>query len=115
MGVIAFPGDRSRVFRSADLARSRQRGRKQRPRLKPQIERINVLLEELEGITGHSSEVPSAMLAWARTIVCKAEQKLGLRDTAQQATPILDEEGDPQPHVDREALERLYHSLDPYQ
>jgi hypothetical protein len=114
MGVIAFPGDRPRVFRSADLTRFRQRGRKQRPRLKLQIERITALLKELEGITGHSSEVPSAMLAWARTVVCKAEQKLELRDTAQQATPILDEEGDPQPHVDREALERLYHSLDPY-
>jgi hypothetical protein len=115
MGVIAFPGDRSRAFRSADLAKSRQRGRKQRPRLKPQIERITALLEELEGITGHSNEVPSAMLARARAVVCKAELKLGLRDVAQPATPILEEEGDPQPHVDREVLERLFQPRDRYQ
>ena len=41
----------------------------QRPRLKPQIERITALLEELEGITGHSSEVPSTMLV--RPGACK--------------------------------------------
>jgi hypothetical protein len=115
MGVIAFPGDRSRAFRSADLTRSRQRGRKQRPQLKLQIGRITALLEELEGMTGHPSEVPSAMLAQARAVVCKAEQKLGLRDTAQPATPILEEEGDPQPHVDREVLERLFQPRDRYQ
>ena len=55
------------------------------------------------------------MVARARAGVCKAEQKLGLRDAAEPATPINEKEGDPQPHVDREALERLYHSLDPYQ
>jgi hypothetical protein len=115
MGVIAFPAGRSRTLRSADLARSWQRSRKQRPRLTAQIERTTALLEELEGITGHSSEVPSAMLARARAVVCKTELKLGLRDVAQPATPILEEEGDPQPHVDREALERLFQPWDRYQ
>jgi len=52
------------------------------------------------------------MLAQARASICKAEQMLGLRDVAQSAPPILEEEGDPQPHVDREALERLYRFLD---
>jgi hypothetical protein len=115
MGVIAFPGARSRTIRSADLARFWQRGRKQRPRLKPQIERITAPLQELEGITGHSREVPSAMLARARAVVCKAELKLGLRYVVQPATPIREEEADPQPHVDREVLERLFQPRDRYQ
>jgi hypothetical protein len=113
MGVIAFPAGRSRT--SADLARFRQWGRKQRPRLRLQIERITALLEELEGITGHSSEVPSALLARAHAVVCKAELKLGLRDAVRPATPILEEEGDPQPHVDWEVLERLFQARDRYQ
>jgi hypothetical protein len=116
MGVIAFPGDRARVFRSADLTRTRQRGHKQPQRLKPQIERINALLEELEGLTGHSSEMPSAMLTRARAIVCKAEQKLGLRDVGHSTLPgLVDGEGDPQPHVDREVLDRLLYSPEPRQ
>jgi hypothetical protein len=52
------------------------------------------------------------MLAQARASICKAEQMLGLRDVAQSAPPTLEEEGDPQPHVDPEALERLYRFLD---
>ena len=88
------------------------RAKKRPPRLELQIERITRLLEELEGIAAHSSKVPPAMLARARANICTAEQMLGLRDMA-QSPPILEEEGDPQPHVDHEALERLYHARDP--
>jgi hypothetical protein len=116
MGVIAFPGDRARAFRSADLAKTRQRSRKQRPRLKPQIERINALLEELEGLTGHSSGTPSAMLTRARAIVCQAEQKLGPHDVGHSTLPSqVEADGDPQPHVEREVLDRLLYSPEPRQ
>ena len=111
--VIEFPKHRGGESRGVGTKRSALH-RQRPPRLELQIGRINALLEELESITGYSSKVPSAMLARARA-GCKAEQKLGLRDAAEPATPIIEEEGDPQPHVDREALERLYHSLDPYQ
>ena len=115
--MIAFPGVRARrIARKMPLPRSPR----QRPPLTEQIERITALLdelvlEELEAITGHSREVPSAMLARARAVVCKAELKLGLRDVVQPATPILEGEGDPQPHVDREVLERLFQPRDRYQ
>jgi hypothetical protein len=109
--IIAFPGSRSSsACRRATTNRSAQRSRRPPPRLRLQIERITALLEELEGITGHSSEAPSVMLA--RPSICKAEQMLGLRDVAQSAPPIIEEEGDPHPHVDHEALERLYRFLD---
>ena len=113
--VIDFPKYRGGESRGVGTKKPVLHRQRRPPRLELQIGRINALLEELEGITGYSSKVPSAMLARARAGVCKAEQKLGLRDAAEPATPIIEKEGDPQPHVDREALERLYHSLDPYQ
>jgi hypothetical protein len=91
--VIEFPKHRAGEIRGVRTKRSALRRQRRPPRLELQIERINVLLEELEDITGHSNEVPSAMLARARAGVCKAEQKLGLRYVAQPATPILEEEG----------------------
>jgi hypothetical protein len=110
--VIEFSRYQAGEYRGVRTKRSALRRQRRTPRLELQIGRITALLEELEGIAGHSSEVPSAMLARARAGVCKAEQRLGLRDVAQPTPPILEEEGDPQPHVDREALERLYHLLD---
>ena len=111
--VIEFPKHRAGEYRSVGAIKPALRAQKRPPRLKLQIERITRLLEELEGIAGHSSKVPPAMLAQARANICAAEQILGLRDVAQSAPPILEEEGDPQPHVDHEALERLYHAQDP--
>ncbi len=113
--VIAFPGVRARTRRSAGK-KSLPRGRKRQPQLKVQIERITALLEELEDISGHSSKLPPAMLAHARTSIRKAERMLGLRDDmGHAASPIPGQEGDPQPHVDRDVLERLFNSQDQYQ
>ena len=112
--VIAFPGVRASGRRTAGT-KSLPHRRRQRPQLKAQIERISALLEELNALSGASSKVPPAMLAQARDSICDAEQDLGLRQVPAAAPPLLEQEGDPQPYVDREALERLYHSLDPYQ
>jgi len=110
--VIAFPGVRAstrRIGRKMSLPRSQR----QRPPLKVQIERITALLKELEDISGHSSKLPPTMLARTRGSICKAERMLGLRDdVASAAPPILEQEGDPQPHVDREVLERHFNSGD---
>ena len=113
--VIEFPKHRTGEHRSVGARKAPVRTQKRTPRLKLQIERITRLLEELEGIAGHSSTVPRAMLARARANICAAEQMPGLRGGAQSAPPILEEEGDPQPHVDHEALERLFHARDPKQ
>ena len=108
--VIAFPGVRAstrRIGRKMSLPRSQR----QRPPLKVQIERITALLKELEDISDHASKLPPAMLARARDGICNAEQVLGLR----QVPPLLQQEGGPQPHVDREVLERHFNSPDQHQ
>jgi hypothetical protein len=72
-------------------------------------------LEELEGISVHSSGVPSAMLMHARTSISRAEQVLGLRDVAHSPATLAEDEGDPQPCIAREVLERLFHYRNPHQ
>jgi len=113
--VIAFPGVRARTRRLGKKM-SLPRSPRQRPQLSVQIERITALLEELEDISGQTSNLPPAMLAQARDGSCNAEQFLGLRDDIANAAPqTLEQEGDPQPHVDREALEHHFNSRDQYQ
>src|SRR5215475_1993150 len=112
--VIAFPGVRAstrRIGRKMSLPRSQR----QRPPLKVQIERITALLKELEDISDHASKLPPAMLARARDGICNAEQVLGLRQVPEAVSPLLQQESDPQPHVDREVLERHFNSRDQYQ
>jgi hypothetical protein len=112
--VIAFPGVRAstrRIARKMSLPRSPR----QRPPLTVQIERITALLEELEDISAHASNLPPVMLARARDGICNAEQVLGLRQVPDAVPPILEQEGDPQPHVDREVLERHFNSRNQYQ
>jgi hypothetical protein len=112
--VIAFPGVRvstRRIARKMSLPRS---GRQRLP-LTVQIERIKGLLEELEDISAHASNLPPAMLARARDGICNAEQVLGLRQVPDAVPPLLQQEGDPQPHVDCEVLERHFNSADQYQ
>jgi hypothetical protein len=113
--VIAFPGVRASTRRIARKM-SLPRGPRQRPQLTVQIERITALLGELEDISGHSSKLPPTMLARTRGSICKAERMRGLHDdVANAAPPILEQKGDPQPHVDREVLERHFKSRDQYQ
>ncbi|MBN9091219.1 MAG: hypothetical protein J0J01_30240 [Reyranella sp.] len=71
------------------------------------IERIGVLVGELEALSQRADQVPSslviemrAMLENARRILEKCGQRPADRD-----------EGDPQPDVDRDVLERMYRAL----
>jgi hypothetical protein len=109
--VIAFPGVRASTRRTARKM-SLSRSPSHRPRLTVQIERITALLEELEDMSAHASNLPPAMLARARDGICNAEQVLGLRQVPDAVPPLLQQEGDPQPHVDREILERHFNSRD---
>jgi len=63
-------------------------------------------------MSAHASNLPPAMLARARDGICNAEQVLGLRHVPDAVPPLLQQEGDPQPHVDREILERHFNSRD---
>ena len=113
--VIAFPRTRASAY-CTKAEKSSLRGRRRRPQLKVQVERITALIEELEDMSRHSSEVPSAMLTRARASICKVEEMLEPSCVGHLAPPALvEDEGDPQPHVDRKLLERLIRSLDPYQ
>jgi hypothetical protein len=71
------------------------------------IERITVLVGEIEALSQRAGQVPSslmvemhAMLENARRILEKCGQR-----------PLDRDEGDPQPEVDREILERMYRTL----
>lgn len=112
--VIAFPGNRTSACCGGKTKKSLQ-GWKRRPQLKMQMERIALLLDELEDIAPHSGEA-SATLARARASICKVEERLSARGLDHSAPPpVVEDERNPQPHIDREVLERFFHSLDPYQ
>ena len=72
-----------------------------RARLEQQIARITALLEELEGMG--ADHVAPALVARAQAGLRKA------REVVQPAQLELE----PQPEVDREAVERMYRSLEP--
>lgn len=81
-----------------------------------QIERVTALLEELRDVSDSSSPLLPAMLARTRTSIRNAERILGLGDdTTHRLSPILEQEGDPQPEVDRVVLDRLFKPQDQYQ
>ena len=112
--VIAFPiigaSNHSRAGKT-----SLPRGRK-RPKLKLQFERITALLDELEDLTRSSRKLSPRMLTQARNRVFSARHVLELHDDVIRAAQLgLGPDGDPQPHVDPEALDRFFNSQDKHQ
>ena len=84
------------------------RGPAGQARLEQQIARISGLLEELENLTGGAT---APLLVQARASIEKAGRILpGGR--FEVTGPEETGEGDPQPDVDRELLERMYCNLD---
>ena len=86
---------RHRGFRPAKAARQHS--------LEQQIARITALLDELDELNGGGEAVPAWLAGQAEATLSRA--RLSLRPAA--------DESDPQPQVDREALERMYRSLEP--
>jgi hypothetical protein len=70
-----------------------------------QVARIARLLSELEELTQTSKDVPAATLTHARASLDKA------RRIIRPWTGHDELEGDPQPEVDDERLERMYRDL----
>ena len=98
--IIHFQA-RRRQSMAQGLAAAPRSGR----RIEQQIARIADLVDELEGLTRSSRDVPPGVIAKARVTMDKARRLVvGLG---------LDEEGDPQPEVDRSVLERLYRGFTP--
>ena len=76
--------------------------------LDEQITRIVGLLEELEDLTRNSPDVPATLRLRAQASIDLAGGVL----RAARGRPADDATDDPQPEIDREALERMYRDLD---
>jgi hypothetical protein len=72
------------------------------------VQRITVLLGEIEALGQQADDVPSPLLSEMRAILEKARRVLEAC-TSKSTTAAGD--GDPQPDVDREILERMYRAL----
>ena len=112
--IIPFPGSRADTNRTLSTLRPRRCGRRLSSQVRAQIERIADLLEELEAISGHSSELSPAMQARVRDSISKASLIVQPLGQAQRAPGVVEDEGDPQPHVPREVLERVFQSREPH-
>jgi hypothetical protein len=96
---------RSELYRQQPVPRAPSQGASLCSPVELQVARISRLLSELEELTREPDEVPSATLNQAR---------LGLERARRVIRPWMafDEvEGDPQPEVDDERLERMYRDL----
>jgi len=109
--VIEFPGKRPGARQGAEpIATNDTRqmpplGRKPPRLLKARVRRITALLAELDRISPPSAEI-SAMLTQARASICRVEERgRGLVDAG---PAVVEVEGDSQPHVDRDVLERHF-------
>jgi hypothetical protein len=110
--IIPFPS-RADTNRTLSTLRPPRRGRRLSSQVRAQVERIADLLEELEAISDHSSEL-SAMQARVRDSISKASLIVQPLGQAQRAPAVVEDEGDPQPHVPREVLERVFQSREPH-
>ena len=109
--VIAFPGNWAGADRGPKVKKVRPGSRKRPPQIEARVERINVLLAELEELTPCSGEVSTA-LNRARVTISKVEERLASLGFARSAPAAIEDEGDAQPHVDREVLERHFQTTD---
>jgi hypothetical protein len=104
--VIPFPGKWAGTYTSAKTKKIRPGSRKRQPQIEAQVERITGLLSELEDLSPRSADV-SAVLTQAHATIEQMRRRLVSR-----GVPLLEDDGDAQPHVDREALERHFQSLE---
>jgi hypothetical protein len=81
-----------------------------------QIARIGSLLEELEQLSHCASHVPLPLLVQARHSIEKARDALKscmqiVHGAPAESVIAGGDQGDPQPDVDRDMLDRLYYNL----
>ena len=103
--IIEFPSrDTNRASLYRTLAPPRPDGQAV---LRLQIARISALLEELEDLIGSADGRSSPHLMQARSTIERTRRLLTSR------TEATENDGDPQPDVDRSLLERMYRDLNP--
>lgn len=98
--IIEFPNtNRASLYRTQAVPRPDGQAV-----LRLQVARISALLEELEDLIGSADGRSSPHLLQARSTVERTRRIL---------TSRTDNDGDPQPDVDRSLLERMYRDLNP--
>ena len=86
------------------------KGRSGRPSGRAElVQRITVLLVEIEALGQRAADVPPAVLSEMRAILENARRVL--EACTSRRKPAIVAEGDPQPDVDQEILERMYRAL----
>jgi hypothetical protein len=73
------------------------------------IERIGVLVGEIEALSQRADQVPSPLLVEMHAILENTHRVL--ENCAGRSKGATDVEDDPQPDVDRDILERMYRAL----
>ena len=104
--VIAFPKNRA----GAKTKKVHPSRRKQPSQIRVRVDRIALLLAELDNLVPLSGEV-SAVLTQALATISQIEEKLAERSWGPSAPGAAEEHGDSQPHVDPDVLERHFRSL----
>ena len=97
---------RGHLYRQEPVPRAPSQGAPSPSVVELQVARISRLLTELEDLTRTSEDVPAATLTRARTSLDRARRVI--RPWAASTDEV---EGDPQPEVDAERLERMYRDL----
>lgn len=72
------------------------------------VQRITVLLGEIEALGQRAADVPPPILTEMRAILENARRVL--EACTQRPKPVVGD-GDPQPEIDQEILERMYRAL----
>lgn len=72
------------------------------------VQRITVILGEIEALGQRTDDVPAPLLTEMRAILEKARQVIEACASRKAAAAG---DGDPQPDVDQEILERMYRAL----
>jgi hypothetical protein len=104
--VIPFPGKWPSAGDGAKTKKVRPGSRKRPSQVEAQVQCITALLTELKDLSP-SSAVISAVLTQAHATIKQVRERLASRGVS-----LLEDEGDAQPHIDRDALERHFQSLD---
>jgi hypothetical protein len=88
--------------------------RRDAPRRSAQhVARIAALLEEIDELSHDAAHVPAPLLMQTRASVERALSVLETYEqSAERVVPEEDDEGDPQPDIDNDLLDRMYRRLD---
>src|SRR5262245_41918926 len=107
--ILLFPAHLTSSRKSeANLGRQRSK-QADKPMMRHQLERITRLLDDLEQIVGPDRDAPALQHRFGVERARRLVQQLAERHEAGGKVP----EGDPQPYIDHQVLERMYWELNP--